>query len=505
MKKVLFISSFFFLVILFGCGGSSDDDALKTIEDGLVERWEYNDENDGKPSLLNLMHMTQIELDVIEDFDSGKIDDSSLKSLFDDYQEELKSIKSLLAEEDDINSDSVINKWNNHYDNRAKILNDINEGYELNIPDDYQDYFQEIVLRANEGSRSEASAAEENDEPTIDTEKKLGLKTEDIFNDELFEGQEDTLQSFEYDNMKIDVIDSEYAFRMYVYFVDNAEYASGIILRNSGNNKDLSQETFDFLYEQMDEGTRNASRQFKRADDDYYLIGIIFNGEIDIDNPPMEVSEIIQSDFFLDEENIEFYERALNRAEYKDIYDRVTSYIDENGDIQESDSAYEIKGILEPIQESMDKVEVQYDDFDNTSTIYYQGMTDISSENYFIPYVSSDNSEMSLLLGFEKEGWLFTDRLYLNIDGEKEFYGTFNADTQVLDGGTIREEYTDNNYDEELIERIINADEVKMRFEGENGELDKDLTANDIDALKTIYSLRNVRGELSSILNNFQK
>lgn len=149
----------------------------------------------------------------------------------------------------------------------------------------------------NDSQTEEVASETSNEEPVADTQKKLGLKTEDIFHAELFEDQEESLQSYDYENMKIDVVDND-PFRIFVYYIDDSEYASGLVLRNNGNNKDLSQETFDFFYNDMDESIQNASRQFKRADGDNYLIGVIFNGEIDIDNPPIDLSEISGKDFF---------------------------------------------------------------------------------------------------------------------------------------------------------------------------------------------------------------
>ncbi|MEF3330614.1 hypothetical protein [Oceanobacillus oncorhynchi] len=354
----------------------------------------------------------------------------------------------------------------------------------------------------NDSQTEEVDAETSNDEPVADTQKKLGLRTEDIFNAELFEEQEESLRSYDYENMKIDVVDND-PFRIFVYYTDDSEYASGLVLRNNGNNKDLSKEIFDFFYNDMDESIQNASRQFKRADGDNYLIGVIFNGEIDIDNPPIDLSEISGKDFFLDEENVELYRNALNTAEYQEIYNKATSYLD-NNEVSEYDSANEIIEILEPIQDYMDEIEIEYDDFDDVSTLYYQGLNDISSENYIVPFITTEENSMNLLVGFEKEDWLFADNVILNIDGERETLGTFDFDTETLGGSLIREEDTKTNIDEELIEKIIDADEVKVRFEGSKGEIDYTLTANDINAIKTISSFNGIRNDLSNLLHRFE-
>ncbi|GEN87200.1 hypothetical protein [Oceanobacillus sojae] len=357
----------------------------------------------------------------------------------------------------------------------------------------------------NSDSDSEVVKSESKSEKsTIDTNKKLGLKTEDIFKTELFEGKEATLQSFEYEDMKIDIIDSDYStFRMFIYYLNDAEYASGIVLRNNGNNRDLEKETFDFFYNNLPENITDNSRQFKSAKNDYYLVGVIFNNEVDIDNPPVEISQIVQSDFFLDEENVDFYKQASKKAEYKEIYERVNSYIEEN-DVNDNDSAYEIKNIIDPVKDLMDKVEVHYDDFDDVSTIYYQGLNDVSNDKHIVPFITTEDNTMTFLVGFEKEDWLFADNVVFNIDGEKESIGTFNFDTDILNGSLIREEDTITNIDEELIEKIIDAEEVKMRFEGDKGEIDYTLTENDIQAIQTIKSFKGIKNDLSNLLFRFE-
>ncbi len=357
----------------------------------------------------------------------------------------------------------------------------------------------------NNDSQTEEVAAEESKETKIDTEKKLGLKTEDIFNIDLFEGQEDTLQSFEYENMKIDLIDSDYStFRMFIYYVNDAEYPSALILRNNGKNKELGSETIDLLYNNLDIDVKHLTKQTGRGEVDYSLVGLIFNEEVITNDLPVDVKDIVDNDFFLNEENVTYYKDALNKAEYKEIYDRVTSYIDDN-DISENDSANEIIEILEPIQDYMDDIEIDYDDFDDVSSIYYKGLNDVNNENNIVPFAVTNDGSMNFLIGFEKSGWLFADNVVFKVDGERENFGTFDFDRDVLDGGNIREVATKTNYDEDTLEKILESDDVRIRFEGESENLDYTLTDKDLKAIKTINQLAGISNQLSNLLYQFEK
>ncbi|MFD1450886.1 hypothetical protein [Oceanobacillus sojae] len=152
-----------------------------------------------------------------------------------------------------------------------------------------------------EGENSE-SETKSKDEDVVkveksDSSKKMGITTEDIFKTELFKGQEDNLQNDSYENTEIEVIDSENDnFKMFVYYVDGSEYPSAILLKSDGKDLGLSNDTINPLYENLDENIKEKTKQVRRQNQDYHLLGLVFDEEVDSDNPPkIEDYEIVRN------------------------------------------------------------------------------------------------------------------------------------------------------------------------------------------------------------------
>lgn len=350
---------------------------------------------------------------------------------------------------------------------------------------------------------------EENHE--INNDKKLGITIEDIVEVESVQTNIDDyskIKTYESHNgMTIDVINRENTLHFFVYTFKGEEFPSVVITRTN-TVPVVNEEAVEILTDivlSLDEDVYPFVDVIPGVEEeDYLTVGIVFNNERDITELPVFISEIAINDFFFDDDNISFYNESSNRAAYEKLYERVLSYIEEN-DLKGHDSAYEIIDILQPVQKSMEKVEIQYDDFNNVATIYYQGLTDISSQNHIVPFITTNDNKMNILVGFEKDGWLFADNLHFNIDGEQESFGSFDPDRHTLGGSRIREEYIKTNYDDDLTEMIINANEVRMRFKGDKGNLDYTLTNDDIEALKTIQTFNGVRNDLSNLLYRFDK
>lgn len=366
----------------------------------------------------------------------------------------------------------------------------------------------------NAGSNQEANeiSKENNNGSTheIDNEKKLGITIEDVIKVESIQNRIDEyskVKTYETDDgVKIDIIDRSGLLYLYMYTFENDEYPSVVIAKTNAAEtvNEEAVKVMSNIVASLDEDVYPFVEVVPGVDEeDYVTIGIVFNEEHDITDLPIFYSDIAMDDFFLNENNIEFFNESLSKAKYKELYERANSHIKENN-INGHDSAYDIMDILEPVKDLMGNVDVQYDDFDNKSTIYYEGLNDISNNNYIVPFISTEDNKMNLLIGFEKDGWLFSKKIYFNIDGEKELYGTLNFDTNTLGGSRIREEYIDTNCNEELMENIINADEISMRFEGEKGDLDYTLTDTDIKAIETIKSFNGIKNDLSNLLYRFE-
>ncbi|MBW4827652.1 MAG: hypothetical protein KZY61_00930 [Clostridiaceae bacterium] len=364
----------------------------------------------------------------------------------------------------------------------------------------------------SKGDVNVGSNQEENDNGSthkIDNKKKLGITIEDVIKVESIQNKIDeysNVKTYETDDVKIDIIDRSGLLYLYMYTFENDKYPSVVVAKTNAVeivNKEAVEVMSD-IAALLDEDVNPFAKIVPGVDEeDCITIGIVFNEEHDITDLPIFYSDIAINDFFLNENNIEFFNESLSQAKYKELYERANLHIKENN-IKGHDSAYDIMNILEPVKDLMENVDVQYDDFDNESTIHYKGLNDISNNNYIVPFISTKDNKMNLLIGFEKDGWLFSKEIYFNIDGEKKLYGTLNFDRNTLGGSRIREEYIDTNCDEELIENIINADEISMRFEGKKGDLDYTLTDTDIKAIETIKSFNGIKNDLSNLLYHFK-
>lgn len=360
------------------------------------------------------------------------------------------------------------------------------------------------VTKEKETSSNNVEEKEEKNE--LDIDKKLGFTTQDILNLELFKDESDKkLRSYQLENgLKVDTMNDEHGtFRFFAYYKDDSEYPSALLLKNNGNNKDLSVNTLDTLYVEFSDELKDVTEVVKDENDEYYMTGFIFNEELEYDTLPKSLSEITDDDFFLKDGNVEFYNKAINNGDYKALYDKILTYINGN-EVDEFDSAHEILEIIEPVESVLENVEINYDDIENLATIYYKGLNDVSSQNYIVPYITTKDKDMNILLGFEKDGWLFFDEIIFNIDGEVEKLYSLDPETSTLGGSKIRETII-KDYDEELIDKLINAKEVKMRFSGKNGELDYTLTDVDIKALKVIRMFNDLYPTLPNLEYRFNR
>lgn len=216
----------------------------------------------------------------------------------------------------------------------------------------------------------------------------------------------------------------------------------------------------------------------------------------------------IKKDFFLDDSNKKLYQEKINHGQYAELNEEVKSYID-GEDVEDYDLAYEILEALEPALELLDEVEINYDEFDKFATIHYDGLKDISSENSIVPYlenvrnVRSNGEYIHILIGFEKEGWLFANTAAIKVSDEVNTFGSVNFETDTLSGGMIRESSVERWSDrhEELVQDILEAgsDDVQMRFEGKKGKLDYTFTDNDIRAIEVINTFKEVNNDLANI------
>lgn len=235
--------------------------------------------------------------------------------------------------------------------------------------------------------------------------------------------------------------------------------------------------------------------------------------DIDSDTETLESESASEDkvDFFLDESNKDLYHEVINKGDYEKLYKEVETYMDRE-EIRDDDLAHDILKVLKPALELIDDVIIEYDEFDKRSTIHYDGLTDISADNYIVPFLENvPNAEVNgdrlyLHIGFEKEGWLFADAARIRIGEEVKTVAISGShfDTDVLNNGLIREESVQElsgDSDDAFIENMLELDgeDVIMRFEGKKGKIDYTLSSTDIKALEVINTFKAVNANLADI------
>jgi len=203
---------------------------------------------------------------------------------------------------------------------------------------------------------------------------------------------------------------------------------------------------------------------------------------------PLVLEEIFEADFFANEERMPEYRRLYRSGDYLGIYDLVNTYIKEAEEINESDSAFTILEYLEPIMEVMDQVEIIYDSVDDSATIYYKGLTQISDHHNFIPHSSSRNNGVYFTVGFENSDWLHFNQVIITLENNQQlkFFSLNNTNQEVLSNGNVLEE-SKISLSHDQISLLQRSKPTGIRFTNAEGQfLDFDFTEEERNALEVL-------------------
>ena len=138
---------------------------------------------------------------------------------------------------------------------------------------------------------------------------------------------------------------------------------------------------------------------------------------------------------------------------------------------------------------------IEEDIFDNSYTYRQHELGLTHGRLCFDPHIShyreSGTVTFDLLIGFRNSDWVFTNKIIFNCDRKnftlKNFIKLSNSRT-VLTGGDIMEVYLEIiGNDVDLVENILSAKKVRVRFDGQKSHLDRTLSKQDIQNLKKCY------------------
>lgn len=137
----------FVSIILFGCGNKIDDEAIQNLSDALVKRWDYTETLPKEVTKEELLKTIEIELETLNDYNVDDFKDALLGIDLSSYRSTLNLIN-IQVERLEINNSEFHDKWNKHLADRAYILYEINQKYDLNIPEEYTWKFEDALSYA---------------------------------------------------------------------------------------------------------------------------------------------------------------------------------------------------------------------------------------------------------------------------------------------------------------------------------------------------------------------
>lgn len=147
--------------------------------------------------------------------------------------------------------------------------------------------------------------------------------------------------------------------------------------------------------------------------------------------------------------------------------------------------------------ELLKKLDSKYDDMYATTYISPKGINSTSRKIHMAPYLAIDKNTKTLYidLGFQEDDWIFFKQITFNIDGEitniSVKYNDIQRDTVWGDGIYEYIPLSQSKYANifKLIENIINGNQVKIRFTGDQYYTDYVITEREKQGLKDIYEL----------------
>lgn len=147
--------------------------------------------------------------------------------------------------------------------------------------------------------------------------------------------------------------------------------------------------------------------------------------------------------------------------------------------------------------ELLSKLDSKYDDMYDTTYISPKGIDKISRKIHLAPYLAIDGSIKTLYidLGFQEDDWIFFNEITFNVDGDLTTVKIKKSDVQkdTIWGDGIYEyiPLSQSKYANifKLTEKIINGNEIKIRFSGDQYYTDYVITDKEKQGLRDIYEL----------------
>lgn len=217
----------------------------------------------------------------------------------------------------------------------------------------------------------------------------------------------------------------------------------------------------------------------------------------------VETSKPNASSKKMTDEQIEMCKAFLNRCQYSDLYEYISTLITD-GDLLESEPITELLSQIETLANLSKKCTISVDAFEDETVVYYSGVTDISNSLNVVPCVTVDSwgiSDLEYKLGFKKRGWLFFDKISVVSQNEKaqsETYASYDVNRDVISGGQIQE-YVYSYLD---IASFCDDENVTIQFKNSDTRetVDHALTNAEVSAVSTLSQINQIHSSVRALL-----
>ena len=221
---------------------------------------------------------------------------------------------------------------------------------------------------------------------------------------------------------------------------------------------------------------------------------------------PIEVSSE-QLSMLDSAEKLKELRTLVDAYDFKGVLTLIDAYEKENV-IPDDAHIRNLKKIAESASPLQDKCSRVYDDIEEETRVFYKGIESISKKVHVVPYAYK--SSVYTDVGFVASDWLFFDDWTIKAGETKisGYVGDFGDYREVLRGGRgVTEVAQRESIDYKEICAIHDTGAAKLRFENtdDHKTRDYDLSAAEIEALYTVYTLNKAYKESSDFLSPYEK
>lgn len=248
------------------------------------------------------------------------------------------------------------------------------------------------------------------------------------------------------------------------------------------------------------------SYMLNQGDGKWFLCLYASDFPFKLDEMPIEVSSE-QLSMLDSAEKLKELRTLVDAYDFKGVLTLIDAYEKENV-IPDDAHIRNLKKIAESASPLQDKCSRVYDDIEEETQVFYKGIESISKKVHVVPYAYK--SSVYTDVGFVASDWLFFDDWTIKAGETKisGYVGDFGDYREVLRGGRgVTEVAQRESIDYKEICAIHDTGAAKLRFENtdDHKTRDYDLSAVEIEALYTVYTLNKAYKESSDFLSPYEK